>query len=291
MPKTIKAKLLLGHMPKEEALKTLSFCKFDKPLTENEGVALWDKYREATGKLPEREALAPTELAMSRKERKIVDDFLKQMKRRPTGRFLSSVLKVDPRDLVIHQFMVITERSDGYAKKMSTEVDRARQCMGIGAEFRGQLPTRQMGATIVVELPHAEFMVQALPHGFNFVERDRYISVVEAGKRLLLWGGYHRTYAVLSQMSPDGAGGAPLLTLITGVDEVAVFLSERSSRRVVRDAVIGTRPPLFRDFFNPDLFMEVDLRKQRYEMHIQPVASIVAPGMFRCEPVWADDES
>jgi len=278
-------------MPKDEALKTLTFCEPEKSLSEKDAIGLWERYREATTKLSEREALVPQPLALTRKEQKVADDFLKQMKRRPTARFISKVLKLNPRDLAIHQFMVITERAESYARKMSNEVARARECLGIGLEFRGQFPVKQLAGKTIVELPHAEYMVQALPNGFNFVERDRYISVVQAGKRLLLWGGYHRTYAVLSQMSPEGAGGGPLLVLMTGVNEVADFLSDRSSRLAVRDAVMGPRPPLFRDFFNPDLFMEVNLRKQRYEMHIQPVAPIVAPGMFRCDPVWVDDES
>jgi hypothetical protein len=276
MRKTVKAKLLLGHMPKDEALKTLTFCEFDKPLDVGAATALWENYRDITAKLPKRE---------------VVNDFLKQMKPKIAGRYSLQVIKVDPRDLAIHQFLVITERSADYAKKMATEEDRAKQCLGIGTQFCGQLPVKQKGNLTMVELPHAEFLVQAFPWGFNFIERDRYISAVKAGKRSLLWGGYHRTYAVLSQMSPDGAGGAPLLTLMTGVAEVADFFSERCARSLVRDAVMGERPPLFRDFFNPDLFMEVNLRKQRYEMHIQPVAPIVAPGMIRCDPVWVDDES
>jgi hypothetical protein len=291
MPKTVKAKLLLGNMPKAEALKTLSFCEFSQPLSENDATALWEGYRAKTNNLPLREAASPLPQQLTAKEQKIVANFMKDMKQRPTGPYLSKVIKVDPRDLAIHQFMVITERSQEYAKKMNTEENRALQCLGVGTEFRGQFPVRKVGATTIVELPHAEYIVQGMPNGFNFIERDRYISAVEAGKRLLLWGGYHRTYAVLSQMSPDGAGGAPLLTLMTGVAEVAAFFSDRCTRPAVRDTVVGPRPALFRDFFNPDLFMEVNLRKQRYEMHIRPAAPIVAPGMFRCDPVWANDES
>ena len=182
MPKTVKAKLLLGHMPKAEALKTLSFCEFNQPLSENDATALWEAYRDKTNNLPPREAASPLPQQLTAKEQKIVTNFMKDMKQRTTGRYLSKVIKVDPRDVAIHQFLVITERSQEYAKKMSTEENRALQCLGVGTEFRGQFPVRTVGMTTIVQLPHAEYIVQGMPNGFNFVERDRYISAVEAGK-------------------------------------------------------------------------------------------------------------
>jgi hypothetical protein len=286
MPTTIRAKLLLGWMPKDEALKVLDKCVFENHLRYSDKVKLWEKYNQRVMALPKCDPNHSPELPMTALEQREAHAFLQRMSASPSGKFIKRVVKVDPRELAIHQFYVITERSEQkYAKCIKDDLSRINHCLGIGLEFRGQLRSRQSGATTIVELPHAEFVVEQIQNGLNFRERDRYIAVIEAGSRFLLWGGYHRTYAVLSQMSPDGAGGAPLLTLMAGTPDVAGFFSLRSERPTVRDAVLGERPPLFRDFFDADLSIEVQLLKQRVEVHVQQEAS----GRFRTAFYWANE--
>jgi len=286
MPKTLAAKLLLGWMPKDEAIKWLEHCVFDKRLKYQDQVRLWEQYGEKVAKLEKPQQTAPAALEFTETEKREVDSFLNKMKSQPSGQFIRKVIKVDPRELAIHQFMVITDRSGAYAVSMTDEAQRIKHCLGIGMEFKGQqFPTRQVGNLTIVELPHAEFLLEPMPNGLNFRERDRYIAVVEAGNRFLLWGGYHRTYAVLSQMSPEGAGGAPLVTLIAGTADVAGFFSLRSERPTVRDAVLGERPPLFRDFFDDDLAMQVQLLKQRVEVHIRPVGL----GKMQAQTIWVNE--
>ena len=108
-------------------------------------------------------------------------------------------------------------------------------------------------------------------------------NAVEAGQRLLLWSGYHRTYAVLSQMSPDAQGVAPLLILMKGADLPTRFLGSASERPMVRDLVFSDRPPVFADFLNDDLCIEVDLLKQRMEVHIEPAGTQINATVVRID--------
>jgi hypothetical protein len=137
---------------------------------------------------------------------------------------------------------------------------------------------------MVIDLPHFEFTVNMTPTGVNFQERDRYIVAVRLlGGRVLLWGGYHRTHAILCQMAGDAAGVAPLLTVMSGIPEVDDFLARPS----VRELVLGERPALLRDFFDEELFMVVNLRKKRAEGRIEQLR----PGKIRAGIRLVDDDS
>jgi hypothetical protein len=78
-----------------------------------------------------------------------------------------------------------------------------------------------------------------------------------------------------------------LLTVMTGIPEVERFLGDRSDRLAVRDAVLGDRPALLRDFFDESLFISVDLHKKRAEGRIDQIK----PTKLRAGIFLADDES
>jgi hypothetical protein len=53
MPKTVRAKLLLGWMPEVEGLAVLEKCVFDPPLTPEQKRELWLEYHHRVKALPQ----------------------------------------------------------------------------------------------------------------------------------------------------------------------------------------------------------------------------------------------
>jgi len=185
----------------------------------------------------------------------------------------------------------VTERSAHYAQQMMDEQTRINHCLGTGLALVGQPTPRLINSKIIaLDLPHFEFTL--LPVGIvngqmqcQIREWDRYITAFSTPEgRMVLWGGYHRTYALLCQLAGDASGGAPLVTVMTGMPDVLKFLTNPSS---VRDTVLGERPALLRDFLDEELFIEVDLRKKRAEGRVE----IVRPGKFRVGILCVNDDT
>jgi hypothetical protein len=271
MPKTVKAKYLLGWMNQHEAVDALNACIFNPPLMNKKAIALWKQYRDKVAALPPRNARATTSLALTGDEKAAIAAHENSVKGGPQGQFFSSVMKVEPENLVIRQFHVITERAEQYAQSMGTDATRINHCLGIGLDFKGTLPPARINGRnqIAIDLPHAEFVPIPVPNGFTFKERDRYVTgALLPDGRSMLWSGYHRAYAILVLRQAGGvaAGAAPLLTVMTGMPDVQAFFNEPT---LVRDSVFGDRPALLRDFFDEDLFISVNLRKKRAEGRIE----------------------
>lgn len=271
MPKTVKAKFLLGWMSQHEAVDALNACIFTPPLTNKKAIALWKQYRDKVAALPQRNTCPTVSLALTDEEKMAIAAHGATVKAGSQGQFFSSILKVEPENLVIRQYHVITERAEQYAQAMHCDATRINHFLGIGLDFKGTLPPpRMIGQNrLAIDLPHAEFVPIPLPNGFTFKERDRYVtSAAMPDGRIMLWCGYHRTYAVLvlRQAGGDAAGAAPLLTVMTGMPDVQEFFAAPT---LVRDSVFGDRPALLRDFLDEDLFISVDLRKKRAEGRIE----------------------
>jgi hypothetical protein len=290
MPKTVKAKFLLGWMKQHEAVDALNACIFDPPLTKKKAIALWKTYRDKVDALPPRNPQNPAQLQLSALETTAITAHAQRMQVGPFRQQYSGVIKVNPAELVVHQYHVITERAEQYAQEMADDATRINHCLGVGLAFTGVLVPRLIGPKrVVTDLPHFEFQPLATPGGITFKEWDRYVTVAlsPAKDRLLLWSGYHRNYALLAlrQAGGDAAGAAPLLTVMTGMADVEKFFNG-SVRASVRDAVLGAKPALLADFFDPDLFICVDLRKKRAEGRID----LIKPNKFRGSVVQVFDE-
>jgi hypothetical protein len=281
MPKTVKAKLLLGWMERQEAMDALNGCIFDERLTKKQRIKLWKDYRDKVAALEPRDpGILPT-LPFTEVEQRAIDEHVKRIKATPNGKYFSEIVKVCVGNLVARQFHVLTERSERYAQDMQSEAARLNNCFGVGLQFNGQLVFRQVGTNrFHVDLPHPEFVIIPSQIGlqtqFKFQERDRYtLGIRTPTGRLVLWGGYHRTHAVLCHMAGDAAAVAPPLTVMMGIPEVEVFFNRPS---LLRNSVLGDRPALLRDFLDEDLFIRVNLRKRRAQGRIEQVR----PGRFRC---------
>src|SRR5882724_3060806 len=274
MPKTMKAKLLLGWMPEDEAINFLNRCISDPPLSDEQKLQVWREHRARVEAL-QRPYVRPELQKLTILEKSNVTTFLNRLKGTPVRGKIRKAIKLNPSNLLIHQFYVITERSIQYANRINHKKERINHCLGTGLDERHKIVETQQGTKTILKMPHFEFETKARPGGFDINERGRFISVVEANDRLLLWAGYHRTYAVLSQMAPDADGEAPLLILMNGVEEEDRFLGVDSLRPFVRDAILCDRPPVFADFFDPNLAMEVNLIQQRMEIHIEPKGTLI----------------
>jgi hypothetical protein len=268
MRKTVKAKLLLGWMNQHDAVESLNGCSFDPPMTRKKAVALWKEYQKKVKALEPRNPQVPVALALTQAEQVAVNAHIQRIGS------VASVVKVDPEQLIARQHYLVTDRAKEYAEVMKDEAARINHFLGVGLDFKGILvPKHVSPSRITVALPHFEFLPREIPGGITFEERDRYVTAAwtPLNDRMLLWCGYHRSYAILllRQAGGEGAGAAPLLTVITGMKDVTDFFEK--PRFAVRDSVLGDRPALLRDFLDPELAIEVNLRKRRAEGRIDQV--------------------
>jgi hypothetical protein len=287
VPATVKAKLLLGWMPRAEALLFLTnSCVFKTPMTEESAVGLWQTYKAKVAALPKRTCNVAKSIKLNRREQEAIADFKKSPKHSTDT--IHDVVKMDPSGLVLHQFYVVTERSEEYVKLMHNDRQRIKHSFGLDKQ---EIETVTNGSITLLKFPHFEYDVKTgvLPDGrptINIVEWPRYISAVRREDRILLWGGYHRIYAFLSnsfsKTEPDGPDDPPLVTLIThpGVEQ---FFSAASERPDVRDCVLGDCPALFSDFFNPDLFMEVSFVKRQKQVKLDSANQTAWHGLVDIE--------
>lgn len=213
---------------------------------------------------------------MTEAEKQAAEAHLARINATPKACFKPEVIKVCAANILAKQFYVLADRSEEYKNKMSDEVQRANHCFGEGLNCASPLAFRQVDQCHwVVDLPHFEYVINKVPQGFNFQERDRHILAVRAPEnRLVLWAGYHRTHAVLCHTPGEPDAVAPLLTVMSGIPEVDDFFSRPS---VVRDKLLSKRPALLRDFLDEDLFMIVNLRKTK----AQGLVEMYRPGQFQ----------
>ena len=292
MPQTVKARFLLGWMEQREAMDALKACVFNPPLNSKKKSAIWKHFRDKVTALAPRNITPIVEQPLTATETLIVQQHLAQLNASPKAAFHPTIIKIHPGDLIARQFHVVTERSHLYSQQMQDDLTRINHCLGIGLGCNGQqFPTRLINSKILaIDLPHFEFTL--LPVGIvngqiqcQAVEWDRYITAFRTDQgRMVLWGGYHRTYALLCQLAGDASGGAPLITVMTGMPDVVNFLTNPS---FARDTVLGDRPALLRDFLDEELFIEVNLRKRCAQGRVE----IVHPGKFRVGILHVNDDS
>src|SRR5438309_8090538 len=107
MPRTLNGIALLGWMDRNQAVIFLrNDCVFDHQLTEQEAETLWLGYHQRVEALPEREALAPQPVNLAPSEQAHAARFMAFM-RQIGNRDIQRVVKVDPFQLVAHQYYVV----------------------------------------------------------------------------------------------------------------------------------------------------------------------------------------
>lgn len=263
-PGTVGAVILPGWMPRDEAIQMLTSECVEPPFNQQQAADTWEEYQQRVEALPERPAPAPARQPLNRDERTQADNFRRRYRQAPN---VLDVIKVDPSQLVAHQLLVITNRATEYAASMATPTAKLRYSLGSQAQRPANMNIRAEQDGLHFTLPHAEHSLNFdTVKGFEIQQWARHISTAEYDQRMLLWGGYHRAFAFMSTQNPDAIERSLVVVLTT---DAALTLSPNSPKPAVRDMVRGLRPPLFGDFFDGRLCMNVRLRKKRYELLVQ----------------------
>jgi hypothetical protein len=269
MAETVATKGLLGWMTEDEALRFLRSCVFEPPKSDAELLQLWHEYRDKVTAIGKR--IVPTfsthKLSLSEEcsGKTLVNKAIKA-----GGSNVKKVIKVDPCHLLIHQLSVTLDQSERYAAAMRNARQRLNVCLGIGLENRLPIgPAVRDGDWLKKSIPHGEFQPFCLigKDDFAVQEQARFISFTEFEGKLLLWAGYHRSHALVSHTKPDDTDRLLVGTLVTDGE---AFLGPASDLPAKRDCVRGECPPLFSDFFNVELCINVQFLKLRCEIHWNP---------------------
>ncbi len=263
----MRGKVLLGWLTREEAIRYLQQeCVFDPPLTEQQAEAHWAERRARVDGLDPRLAPSPPILEMTAAEREAADRFISFYRRAPTGLgHIQSVVKLDASGLVLRQLDINLDRANEYMRHARAATWCARNCLAT------ERPNVQMNVTTLPNgwnfgLPHAEFMLAFNGQVFGIAQGAPHVSVSVAGARTVLWAGYHRCYVRAGTVNPEGIDRSVLAALTS---EGALALAPESGNQSLRDLVFGERPPPLSDFFDERLFMEVELRRKRFELQIR----------------------
>jgi hypothetical protein len=274
MPTTLDAIVLLGQMEREQAIPFLkNDCYFEPQLTDDQIDDLWNQHRNRALQLPIRTASPPRTYQLSADEQRHANRFLAFMHQAGVSD-VQQVLKLDIRKLAVHQYYVVTERSEGYRLRCADPPAWMEECLPTAftnPQVRFTFTRQNLDSNADFELPHAEFFFGPNSNGtFGPVQFTRHVTVMNLGARMLLWAGYHRSYArVLS--TPPAATEWPALVALTS-NTIASPLGQTgvAPQLAVSDFnVFGRRAALFEDFFVDDLFMRVKLRKKRYQLQVR----------------------
>ncbi len=140
------------------------------------------------------------------------------------------MVKLDPRGLVCRQSGISLDRANQHAEHVQAGTWAARNCL---------LPPNGLAS-------------------MNFTQFDPIgVSVIEG--RAVLWSGYHRCYARMAAPGP-GMADRSILAAVTATGNQAV-----AANRSLRGVLLSDCPPLLGDFLDERLFLEVELRPDRYK--------------------------
>jgi hypothetical protein len=258
------AKVLLGWLPKEAAIQFLGECVFDEPMPPERAENVWSQYRDRVAALPDRNCTSPAVVPLTQEEKNHASNF-KQFHRQNVN--VRDVIKINPLNLVTHQPYVNLDQSGKYRQDAVSASRYARHSLAIAHGSHNM--NMHSGLNMMdITVPHGEFafVFNQQMGQFQVLELARHISVTRFQDRMLLWAGYHRSYAFMDRENPEGIERSLLVALTTDAD---FLVSPQSPNQGLRAIVCGLRPPLFRDFFDRDLFMDVNLKRKRWVLQVR----------------------
>jgi len=226
----------------------------------------WIQYRDRVAALPDRDCRAPALLPLTADEQRLAENFMRFHRQHPQPS-VREVIKINPMNLVTHQPHVLLEKAAEYARDASDATHFARHSLALAQGINNIQVLHGLNA-MDIAIPHGEFAVAFDPatQRWGVLELARHISVTAFQNRMLLWAGYHRSYAFMERENPEGIERSLLVALTTDAD---FFVSQQSPNQGLRAIVCGLRPPLFRDFFDDALFMPVNLKRKRFVLQVR----------------------
>jgi len=196
---------------------------------------------------------------------------------------VARVVKIELRQLVVIQYWVITERAEDYRHSTTSTAEWLREFLPLTVPS-AQTQTRfslgppaspnPLSSYIEIDVPHGEFALLPANPGltvFGAAQFMRHVTGCETQNRLLLKAGYHRSYArVLS--APTAIVPTALIAL-----ELNTCVPPANQPPAVPGVITGAfglnpfgrRPALFLDFFTDGLFMDVLLKRKRYQLQVK----------------------
>jgi hypothetical protein len=276
---TVKGRVLLGWLPLDRAIDfLLNQCEFTPPIDAAGAAAMWQLYRARVDALPARMQAVPSKLGLTPIEAAHVRRFTAFAAARHAP--LTGVHKVDLRELTIHQYHVVTDRSADYIQRVSTPHGWLNECLPTTVRAsQVQLRVRQVGLETVseIDVPHAEFLfVPDLGTGaYTATEMLRHVTAMDSTDRTFLWAGYHRSFAKVSS-TPTATVPAALVAFAQNVivapsaptPPPGVAAGNVAGNGIDPLCPLGAKAARFGDFFVDGLFMDVDLRKKRYQLQV-----------------------
>jgi hypothetical protein len=266
-------------MERDKAIEYLrNECVFDPPLTEHQAEALWVRYHDEVVALGSRDCASPPRQPLDAAEQAAANTFVSFFRGLPGGApNMREWIKIDPRQLVVHQLCVVLDRSRGYQRSISTPAGWRRMCLD--PSIPPPRPIRLHGCLggIEYEIPHMEFMAIfsqeqiVTPTGpvmgmcISPQESAKYVTVCEFQGRTILWAGYHRSFARMVMTADDAIARSLPMVLTTDAD---FLISPASPNQGLRDMITGPTPPLFGDFLDERFFIAVNLRKRKYLLRV-----------------------
>jgi hypothetical protein len=178
---------------------------------------------------------------------------------------VKDIIKIDPRRLVIRQFEVVLDRVKDHQQNIDAKQWCVKTCIPTERpNVPLQLKVTQAG--VDVDVPHGEFGFGFNGQAFQIMQGGGHISVSAFADRMLLWSGYHRSFARVATVSPAIMDRSILAALTNEADFV---LGTDSPNKRFGEMVRGDRPPLLGDFLDDRFVMKVKFRKKRYELQIR----------------------
>jgi hypothetical protein len=273
--KTVNGLALLGWMERDAAILFLkNDCCFDSPLSDQQAEDLWRPYRSRAEALPERNVIVPPRLPLSPEEHHHANKFMAFMNQ-VGARDIKEVLKIDLMQLVVRQFVVVTDRAEGYRLRTNDPNAWMEECLPTSLtapNITMRVSQQNFDTAADIDLPHAEFVFGPNPAGlFGPIQFLRHVTVMQTINRLLLWAGYHRSYARVLSTTPTAAERSALValtsnTLVPPPNHVTGVTLAGAATGL---DLFGRRPALFADFFAEGFFIKVKLRKKRYQLQVR----------------------
>lgn len=273
---TLQGRILLGWMPKDVGVQfLLNDCHFDPPISQDAATLLWEQYRARVEALPDRNFVIPPSMGLSIPEAhhtKIFRRFLDSL----GAHDVEGVRKVDLRQLTVIQYYVVTERSQGYRHTVQGN-DWLTECLPTtprnSGDFQMTYMQQGMNTNVQVDLPHAEcFFVPDQTGKFGVSEGMRHVTAMIGTDRMYLTAGYHRTFAkVLTAPTatvPSAVIAVARNTIVSPPNDSALPGVSTGAAGIDPLCPLGAKAAKFEDFFTDGLFMNVDLRKKRYQIHV-----------------------
>jgi len=264
-------------MQRDEAVRfLLEDCHFDPPMDAGRAATLWQEHRARVDALPDR-IYAPTPgLGLTPSEAGHAAALMAFLASIGRNEYVG-VRKVDLRDLTVRQYQVTTERSQDYAGRLTTEQSWMHECLPLvptngNFSWRHTPTGNGLSGYIECDVPHGEWLFAPLGNGaFAPVEGLRHVTATDWNNRTFLWTGYHRSFA---RVLTTPMANAPTALVAVARNVLAGPVAAGANPGVAANPAIdplspfGAKAARFGDFFADGLFMDIDLRKKRYQLQV-----------------------